>query len=99
MESGDNFPFAHTFSSWSDVDMRNPVDGCAGLAAFFFSGSLLEEDDASSIASNEDEPLVATSFPKKEFPTFDDPRASVLSCARLAPSQVRDNSRSACKVE
>jgi phospholipase C len=89
-------PFV-AFASWNDVVMRDGVDG--DIASFFSHASPAEDDDASSIASNDDEPVVAQSFPKKSFPTFEDLRASVLSFARLAPSQVADNSRCASKVE
>ena len=81
------------FGGWDDIAMRESDTG--ELASFFSHASPAEDDDGSSIASNDDEPVVAQSFPKKTFPNFDDLRASVLSFARL----VADNSRYASKVE
>ena len=91
-------PF-HVFDSWDEIQMRDSDILGDTIASFFSHASPARDDDASSIASNDDEPLVAQSFPKKSFSNFEELRASVLSFARLAPSQVADNSRSATKVD
>ncbi len=94
----EHMPFA-SYDSWADVALLE--SGERELASFFSNRKEQEvEDDDSSVASNDpnDPPLVLESFPKKEFPTFDDLRGSVLSFARLAPAQVADNSRCATKV-
>jgi hypothetical protein len=86
------------FNEWDDIQLGD--SGIAdSIASFYSSAASPEEDDASSIASNDDEPIVAASFPKKSFPNFEDLRASVSSFARLALSQVGDNSRCASKVD
>ena len=79
------------FGSWDDVDMRDSDTGELGeIASFFSHASPVEDDDASSIASNDAEPVVAQSFPKKSFPNFDDLRAS-SSCAMVAIADILGN--------
>ena len=82
MDNG-NQPF-HVFDSWDEIQMRDSDILGDTIASFFSHASPARDDDASSIASNDDEPLVAQSFPKKSFSNFEELRASVLSFARLA---------------
>ena len=87
-----------SYDNWDEVAMRE-TDSADTIASFFSSSASPEEDDASSIASDDTDPMVSESFPKKSFVDFEELRASVLSFARLALSQVGDNSRCASKVE
>lgn len=107
-------PDYQPFSSYGSWDAVGNVDGgemaqlqldvSDELASFFVRGSEGDErvddaSDASSVASNDDAPILETFPSSKEFPSFEDLRGSILSFARLAPAQVGDNSRCATKVD
>ncbi len=58
-----------------------------------FPVSVEEDDDASSVATDATDEHADQAFPDKEFPTFDDLRASVSAFSNVGVSQMGDNSR------
>ena len=88
-------PFGSLLSSWEDVQLE-PFNDLA--AAMFSRSSQEDEDDASSVATDEDRsPVEQVAFPAKEFYSFEDLRCAVSAFSRLAHGQIADNSRCAKK--